>query len=315
MRVLVTGGGGFIGRALTPLLIKAGHGVIVTSRNANTTVPGATVRQVGELGPDTRWDEALEGVDAVVHLAARVHIMNERAADPLEENRRVNTQGTANLATSAARAGVKRLVFLSTIKVNGEATGDEPFHATDTPAPQDAYAVAKLEAEQTLMETAAKEGPSIAIIRPPLVYGPGVRGNFLALLNIADKNWPLPLGGINNRRSLIYVGNLIDLIVRLLEKTNASGVYLCRDGEDVSTPELFREVGNTLGKKARLWTVPAFLLRLAGGLTGKSTAISRLTDSLGVDDSPTRRDLDWTPPFSMLQGLKETAIWYKNQGS
>ena len=185
MRVLVTGGGGFIGRALTPLLIKAGHGVIVTSRNANTTVPGATVRQVGELGPDTRWDEALEGVDAVVHLAARVHIMNERAADPLEENRRVNTQGTANLATSAARAGVKRLVFLSTIKVNGEATRDEPFHATDTPAPQDAYAVAKLEAEQTLMETAAKEGPSIAIIRPPLVYGPGVRGNFLALLNIA----------------------------------------------------------------------------------------------------------------------------------
>jgi nucleoside-diphosphate-sugar epimerase len=313
MRILVTGGSGFVGLALVPRLIADGHEIIVTSRDATASVAGATVRQIGELGPETDWSEALEGIEAVIHLAARVHVMNETASDPLGENRRTNTQGTARLASDAARVGVRHFIFLSTIKVNGEATGPSPFHATDVPAPQDPYAIAKQEAEQALLGIAAKEEMRVVIVRPPLIYGPGVRGNFLSLLGLCQKAWPLPFGGIENSRSLIFVGNLADLISRLIEKTKASGVYLCRDGEDLSTPELLRRVAKALGRNPVILPVPGFLLRPAGILTGKSTAISRLTESLAVDDGPTRRDLDWTPPFSMLQGLKETAAWFSNR--
>jgi len=314
MKVLVTGGSGFVGRALIPRLIQAGHDVLVTSRDKNTILPGATLRHVGELGPETDWVAALKGVEAVIHLAARVHIMNETAADPLTENRAINTAGTANLAAQAAKAGVKRFIFLSTIKVNGETTTVEPFHADDSPRPQNAYAIAKQEAEQALLEIAANSAMCAAIIRPPLVYGPNVRGNFLSLLRLCAKGWPLPLGSIDNRRSLIYVGNLVDLIAVILERQNAPGsIYLARDGEDVSTPELLRRTAQALGVKARILPLPSFLLRLAGAGIGKSAAVSRLTESLVVDDDPTRNDLDWTPPFSMLQGLKETADWFKSQ--
>lgn len=314
MRILVTGGGGFVGRALIAHLAQAGHEVIATSRNGDTSIPDATVRQIGELGPDTDWSEALVSVEAVVHLAARVHVMNESAADPMAENRRINTEGSRKLAQDAADAGVRRFIFLSTIKVNGEATQSNPFRATDTPAPQDPYAIAKLEAEQALTEIGEKNSLRVSIIRPPLVYGPGVRGNFLSLLGLARKGWPLPLGGIKNRRSLIYVGNLADLILCTLEHPGPAGVFLCRDGDDVSTPELFRRAGHALGKNPIMVPVPPLLLQLAGTFTGKSAALSRLTESLAVDDGPTRRDLDWTPPFSMLQGLKETASWFKSHG-
>lgn len=312
MKVLVTGGGGFIGRALIPVLIKDGHNVITTSRDLDTSISGATVQHIGDLGPGTDWSKALSGADAVIHLAARVHVMDETAADPMAENRRINTQGTQKLAKDAANAGVRLFIFLSTIKVNGEATEQEPFRADDSPDPQDPYAIAKLEAEQILLEIAGRS-MRVGIIRPPLVYGPGVRGNFVSLLDLSHKGWPLPLGSIKNRRSLIYIGNLVDLISRLLQSPKASGVYLCRDGEDVSTPELCRRVGNALGKNPLILPVPLLLLRLAGMLTGKSAAISRLTQSLAVDDGSTRRDLDWTPPFSMLQGLKETADWFINR--
>ncbi len=314
MKVLVTGGSGFIGRALIAHLNEAGHEIVTTSRDPDVILPGATLRQTGELGPQTDWREALRDIEAVVHLAARVHVMKEHAADPLGENRRINTEGTRKLAMDAAEAGVRHIIFLSTIKVNGEATQAEPFRANNTPAPEAPYAVAKLEAEQALLDVAGKTGMRVNIIRPPLVYGPGVRGNFLSLLNLCNKGWPLPVGGIDNRRSLIYVGNLVDLIGHFLESSKAlSYIYLCRDGEDVSTPQLFRATSKSMGKTPLILPTPAFLLSLAGKLFGKSAAISRLIESLAVDDGPTRDDLGWTPPFSMLQGLQKTADWFNNR--
>ncbi len=260
MKVLVTGGGGFIGRALIPCLIKAGHDVIASSRAPSTVLPGASVRQVGELGPDTDWSAALDGIDAVVHLAARVHVMNEQAGGAVAENMRINAAGTARLASQAVQAGVKHFIFLSTIKVHGEATPAEPFRADDTPHPLDPYAIAKLKAEQALLEIAAEGTMRADIIRPPLVYGPGVRGNFLSLLKLCTKNWPLPLASINNRRSLIYSGNLAALIGHILSRpATAGGIYLCKDGQDVSTPALFRQVSEALGTQSQLFPLPQFL--------------------------------------------------------
>ena len=314
MKVLVTGGSGFIGRALIPQLNMAGHDIIVSSRDEGIVLPGATIGPVGELGPETDWSAALEGVEAVIHLAARVHVMNETATDPVAENRRINTEGTARLARQAAESGVKHFIFLSTIKVNGEATGPNPFHAADRPAPQDPYAIAKLEAEQVLLGIADKSAMRADIIRPPLVYGPGVRGNFASLLGLCARGLPLPLASIDNRRSLIYVGNLVSLIGHILDHPKAGGgIYLARDGEDVSTPELIKRVSAALGVTPRIFSFPQFLLAIAGALVGKSDAVSRLTESLVVDDNKTRSDLDWTPPFSMVQGLQETADWFKNK--
>lgn len=314
MKILVTGGSGFIGGTLIAHLSRAGHQVIATSRDPNFTISGATTRQVGELGSNTDWTPALEGIEAVVHLAARVHVMADKAADPLAENRTINTDGTTRLAEQGAAAGVKHFIFLSTIKVHGEQTPATPFVAHDTPQPNDPYAIAKLEAEQALLEIAHGTDMRVHIIRPPLVYGPGVGGNFLSLLKLCTKGLPLPLASIDNRRSLIYVGNLVSLITCLLDQPQAPGrVYLCKDGEDISTPELLRRVAGTLGENLAIWRCPVLALRLAGVLLGKSAAISRLGGSLVVDDLQTRNDLNWTPPFSMIQGLQETADWFKSQ--
>jgi nucleoside-diphosphate-sugar epimerase len=314
MRVLVTGGSGFIGRALVPQLTNAGHAVIVTSRDTRLVLPDAKVKSVDELGPETDWRDALNGAEAVIHLAARVHVMSEAGNDPVAENRRINREGTARLAAQAAESGVKRFIFLSTIKVNGEVTGKVPFHADDAPVPQGPYAIAKREAETALLEIAERSAMRADIIRPPLVYGPGVRGNFASLLALSVKGLPLPLASIDNRRSLIYVGNLTALIGRILDHPKPEGgIYLARDGEDVSTPELFKRVCAALGVAPRIFPFPQFLLALGGALSGNSAAVSRLTQSLVVDDNPTRSDLDWTPPFSMVQGLQETADWFKSQ--
>ena len=313
MKVLITGGSGFVGRALIPQLNKVGHDVIVSSRDGGLILPGATIKSVGELGPETDWIDALNGVDAVIHLAARVHVMNETATDPLAENRRVNSEGTARLAGQAVERGVKHFIFLSTIKVNGEATGPNPFHAASSPAPKDPYAIAKLEAEKALLRIAEQTAMQVDIV-PPLVYGPGVRGNFASLLAVCAKGLPLPLANIDNRRSLIFVGNLAALIGHILDHPKSGGgVYLARDGEDVSTPELFKRICTALGVTPRIFPFPQFLLALGGALCGKSAAVSRLTQSLVVDDKPTRSVLDWTPPFSMVQGLQETADWFKSQ--
>jgi len=311
MRVLVTGATGFVGRALVPMLTQAGHDVTITVRYGPSAdhLKNVRIKNIGEIGPDTDWQEALSNIDAVLHLAGRAHVMNESGSDPLAAYRRINRDGTKRLAEASADAGVKRLVFLSSIKVNGERTSDRPYSESDAPQPEDAYGQSKWEGEQALRET---PGLETVVVRTPLVYGPHVKGNLRSLLNICTKAVPLPLGGLQNRRSLIYVGNLADTLIRCVEHPEAAGgLYLVRDGDDVSTTALINSTAGALGKRARLFPVPALLLRAGGALAGKTGMVSRLIESLEVDDSAIRRDLDWTPPFTMVQGLNETAIWYK----
>jgi len=260
---------------------------------------------VGDLGPDTDWSSALEGVDAVVHLAARVHVMDEEAEDPLAEFRRVNVAGTDNLARQAAEAGVKRLVFLSSIKVNGEVTQPgNPFTVEDAPAPQDPYAVSKFEAEEALRRVEKETGLEVVIIRPPLVYGPEVKGNFLRLIQLVQKGYPLPLGRVNNKRSLVALDNLVDLILTCLDHPGAAGqTFLVSDGEDLSTPELVRKIARAMGKKPRLVPVPLVMLRLAGRITGKSAEVERLVGSLQVDIGHTCETLGWQAVVSVDEAV------------
>jgi nucleoside-diphosphate-sugar epimerase len=275
-------------------------------------MPPMEYAEVGDIGPATRWDEALRGVDAVVHLAARVHVRVRSAPAAIAAYRRVNTAGTERLALAAAAAGVRRFVFLSTLKVNGEATQARPFTESDPPAPQDAYARAKWEAEQALHRIGARTGMEVVILRPPLVYGPGVKANFLALLKAVARGLPLPLGAIDNRRSLVYVGNVADAIVKCLEHPAAAGqTFLVRDGEDVSTPELVRRLARALGVKPRLFPVPPSWLSFAGQLTGRRDAVDRLIGSLAIDDAKIREALGWVPPYTLDEGLEATARWFK----
>ena len=334
-RFLVTGAGGFVGRALVPELAGAGHQVVAAVRGPETLVPetwaglGVAVRPMGnlmgDLGPDTDWGRALEGVDGVVHLAARVHVMKDRTRpdshldsglDSMTAFRRVNTRATRHLAAAAARAGVRRLVFISSVKAMGESSGGEssgarPLTEEDPPRPVDGYGISKWEAEQALARVAGETGLETVILRPPLVYGAGVKGNFATLLRLCRLAPPLPLGGLHNRRSLIYVGNLTHAIARCLEKPQAAGAtYLVRDGDDPTMAELIRLTTQALGRKPKLFPVPPGLLRLGLGLAGKSTAATRLLDSLRINDEKIRLDLGWNPPFTMLQGLSETARWF-----
>ncbi|MGE5241347.1 MAG: UDP-glucose 4-epimerase family protein [Bacteroidota bacterium] len=331
MRILVTGANGFIGQALCRALIKAGHNIRCAARSGapnrnigNSYVQagtsGLSVAQTGEaletvrigdIGPDTDWAAALTGIEAVVHLAARVHVLKESARNPLAEFRLVNVAGTERLARMAVTAGVRRLVYVSSIKVNGEHTHEIPFTEADTPAPQDAYGLSKWEAEQALLKIAEQTGLEVVILRPPLVYGPGVGGNFLRMMNLVNRGLPLPLGTIRNSRSLVYLGNLVDALIACVGHPHAPGnIFLIGDGEDVSTPELIRRLAQAMGRRPHLVSFPPALLRLAGLLTGKSAEIERLLGSLRVDSSRIRRELEWTPTFSMVQGLRDTASWY-----
>ena len=303
MQVLITGANGFVGGALVSALSGAGHTVVPTVRGA-PSLPNQVL--VGEIGPATDWDRALVGCEAVVHLAARVHVMRDEASDPLAEFRRVNSEGTLKLAREAAKAGVKRFVFISTIKVNGEGR-DEPYRETDVPAPEDAYAVSKWEAEQGLHRIAQETGLEVVILRPPLVYGPGVKANFLRLIQTVARGWPLPLGAIRNRRSVLYLGNFVDAIRRCVEHPAAAGqTFLLDDGQAVSTPDLIRAVARAVGRPARLLAVPVGLIEFVGALLGMRAAVARLAGSLYVDSSAIRSRLGWVPPFSMEAGLAAT---------
>jgi nucleoside-diphosphate-sugar epimerase len=309
--VLVTGANGFVGRALCESLVASGRQVRRAVRAARPGDSGAIA--VGDIGSATDWGAALDGARCVVHLAARTHVLRETAADPLAEYRRVNVEGALQLAQQAARAGIRRLLFLSSVKVNGEATV-APFTENDTPRPEDAYGVSKWEAEQALAGAAAKAGLEVVILRSPLVYGPGVKGNFLRLMNLVARGTPLPLASIRNRRSLVYVGNLVDAIIGAIEAPRAAGrTYLVSDGEDLSTPDLARAIARALGVNARLLPCPPVVLKLGAALTGKRAELARLSGSLQVDGSAIRRELDWRPRFSLASGLAETARWYHAQ--
>ena len=314
--ILVTGATGFIGKPLCAKLLESGARVraaVWCEDPAGGFPTGLDLVRIDSIGPDTDWTTALTGIDVVIHLAARVHVMDEKAEEPLAAYRLVNVAGTEKLARMAVASGVKRLVFLSSIKVHGEETATR-YTEQDTPAPRDAYGVSKLEAEEILKRIAVETGLEIVIVRSPLVYGPYVKANFYRLMGIVMRGLPLPFGSVNNTRSLVYLGNLIDAILLCTKHPLAAGqTFLIRDGEDISTPQLIRNVASALGLSARLFSFPPGLMRLAGRLTGKTAAVDRLLGSLAVDDSKIRKELGWKPPFTMAEGLKETGAWYKRQ--
>lgn len=307
--MLVTGANGFVGRALCDEAAAQGFRVRGATRTICHLAGVAENVIVGACDNETDWTHALDGIDAVIHLAARVHVMHDESGDPLAEFRKVNVAGAENLARQAASAGVKRFVYVSSIKVNGEATcGEGKYTELNPPDPQDPYSVSKWEAEQALHRVAAETGLEVVIVRPPLVYGAGVKGNFAQMLRVLAGGIPLPLAAADNRRSLVYVGNLVDALILCATHPAAAGqTYLVSDGEDVSTPELLRQLGAALGHPARLFSCPHALLRLAGRLTCRADQVERLLGSLRVDSSKIRRELNWIPPFTLECGLRATA--------
>lgn len=314
--VLITGASGFIGRELVRTLPGKGYIVRAMARHLVKVFSSTsnTSWYVTEDLADQKDFSMLDGVNAVIHLAGRAHILKETAADPLAEFRRANVHATRNLARAAADCGVRRFVFISSIGVNGNVTHDQAFTEKTPAAPHNFYAMSKWEAEQELMEISQKTGIEVVVLRPPLVYGPGVRANFLSLLRWVERGAPLPMGAIQNQRSLIYVGNLVDAIARCLDHPAASGrTYLVSDGEDISTPELIRRLATAMERRSYLLSVPMPLLKLAGKVAGKAADIERLVESLVVDSSRIRLEIGWVPPCSMAEGLQATANWYRHQ--
>lgn len=307
--MLITGTTGFVGQALMREALTRGLDVRAAVRKL---IPdfGRQLETcaVGDIGPDTNWQAALQNVHTVIHTAARVHVMNDRAADPLAEFRRVNVAGTLNLARQAASSGVKRLVFVSSIKVNGEATlPGQPFRPSDQHIPDDPYGLSKYEAEMGLRAIAVETGLEVVIVRPPLVYGPGVKANFAAMVRWLKRGVPLPLGAVlHNRRSLVALDNLVDLLlVCATHPAAAHQTFLASDGEDLSTTGLLRRIGQALGKPARLLPVPVALLKLGAASLGKADVAQRLLGSLQVDISKNTQLLGWKPPLSVDEGLKK----------
>ncbi|MDD3935663.1 SDR family oxidoreductase [Rhodoferax sp.] len=305
MTVLVTGANGLIGRALCERLQQKKQAFRAAVRPGVPVQPGCDVAEVGELNQATNWCRALTGVDIVIHLAARVHVMHDKSADPLAVFRTVNVDGTLNLARQAVDAGVKRFVFVSSIKVNGEATKmGRPFTEADAPNPQDAYGQSKCEAEQGLRQIAMDTGIEVVIIRPPLVYGPGVKANFAALMRAVQRGWPLPLGAVHNQRSLVALDNLVDFIITCMTHLQAANqTFLVSDGQDLSTTELVRGMAQAAGVSARLLPVPVWVLQAGAKLLGKGDAVQRLCGNLQVDISKARDLLGWVPPVSVEEGL------------
>lgn len=308
--IFVTGASGLVGRALVEKLAndeKLSGVVAVVRRHGVPFSNGVNSVQVGDLLSNTYWGSALRGVVSVVHCAARVHVMQDDSSDPLQAYREVNVEGTLNLASQAAQSGVRRFVFVSSIKVNGEATQpDQPITADDAPLPLDPYGVSKLEAEQGLREIEAQTGMEVVIVRPPLVYGQGVKANFAAMMRWVARGMPLPFGAIKNARSMVALDNLVDLLVTCLKHPAAAGqTFLVSDGEDVSTTELLRRTARAMGKKAILLPVPVPVLEWGADMLGKRAVAQRLCGSLQVDIEKTRRLLGWTPPLTLDQGLKK----------
>jgi nucleoside-diphosphate-sugar epimerase len=312
-RVLVTGATGFVGKALCKKLLGGGWPVVGTFRtgySANNLPVGIEKTRINSIGPNTDWQEALNGIDTVIHLAARVHVLGDTAADAITEYRWVNVAGTHHLAQTAAFMGVRRFIYMSSVKVYGEGNA-VAYTEHDSPMPTAPYAISKYEAEQLLQEINDKTDLEVVVLRPPLVYGPHVKANFLQLLKVVDMGIPLPFANVRNQRSLIFLGNLIDAIVLCIDHPKAAGkTYLLSDGVDTSTPELIKKVASMLGKPPRLFPFSLTLLRQLAKVAGMSEAVSRLLDSLSVDCSKICTELDWIPRFTMTEGLAETAKWY-----
>jgi UDP-4-keto-D-QuiNAc 4-reductase len=309
MKVLVTGASGFVGSALCAHLVAEGYAVRGTVRNTQgKPLPGVEYQIVPDISIGPKWREVLTDINVVVHCAARVHVMKEESVDPLATFREVNVKGTACLAEQAVDSGVKRFIYISSIKVNGETTTEHPFKADDKPAPQDPYGISKWEAEQVLWEIAEKTSLEVVIIRPPLVYGPGVRVNFLRLMQGIMSGVPLPLGSIDNLRSIVALDNLVDLIETCMNNPHAiNQTFLVSDGDDLSTKALFQRTAVALGRPVRLISVPVFLLWAIADLFGKSGFAQRLCGSLQVDISKTQDRLSWSPPISVDEALHKTA--------
>lgn len=306
--VLITGVNGFVGWAVCVIAVARGMAVRGASRSPCGLPTGVENFVVGNINNNTNWQDVLRGCEVVVHLAARVHVMQEATADPLAEFRWVNVQGTLNLARQAAAAGVRRFLFVSSIGVNGAETFDLPFSVQDVAAPHSPYAVSKYEAELGLQALAAETGMEVVIIRPPLIYGPNAPGNFGSLMRWLQRGVPLPLGAIHNQRSLVALDNLVDLILTCTTHPAAANqTFLVSDGEDVSTTELLRRMGRAMGKQARLLPVPASWLQMAAALVGKRDVAQRLCGSLQVDIEKTRQLLGWSPPLTLDEGLKKAA--------
>lgn len=311
--ILVTGGSGFLGKAIVQRLALMGTcDLIVPLRTLARVLPeGVKTVKISDIDGQTDWG-SLNNVDIVVHAAARVHKLHEQAADALSAFRAVNVEGTMNLARQAADRGVKRFIFISSIKVNGETTlMGKPYTAEDIPAPKDPYGISKFEAEQGLKALATETEMEVVIIRPVLVYGPGVKANFLSMMRWLDRAIPLPFGAVRNRRSLIYLDNLVDFVVTCLEHPAAANqTFLASDGDDVSTSELLRKIAGYLGKPARLLSIPVWVLSIVSTILGKRGLAQRLFGSLQVDISKNRQLLGWTPPVSLEQGLSLTAKYF-----
>lgn len=315
VKLLLTGANGFVGRILSAELTRQGYSVRSAVRMLNAECHGMERAIVGSIDGTTDWTVALQNIDVIIHLAARVHVMQDTSTDPLAEFRKVNVLGTENLARQAAQAGVKRFVYVSSIKVNGEKTvGQQSYTEQDAPSPQDPYGVSKWEAEQALHRIAQETGLEVVVVRPPLVYGPGVKGNFISLLAAVNKGIPLPLAGADNARSLVYVGNLVDALIACATHPAAAGqTYLVSDGVPVSTAMLVERLAGALGRRSRSFYFPPMLMRAAAALLGRSAQVDRLFGSLRVSDEKIRRELGWVPPYTLEQGLHATAEWYRGQ--
>lgn len=307
MTMLITGANGFVGRRVCRVAIDAGLRVRGAVRRSDKAFEGLERVVVSSLDDAADWTQALAGCHEVVHTSARVHVMTESADNPLDEFRQVNVQGTLRLAGQAAASGVRRFVFVSSAKVNGEVTkADHPFTAADVPTPQDPYGISKMEAEQGLRQIADETGMEVVIVRPPLVYGPGVKANFASLMRAVQRGIPLPLASVtHNRRSFVALDNLVDLLITCIDHpTAANQTFLVSDGEDLSTTDLLRRLGQAMDKPARLFPVPPSLLQLGANLVGKGDMAQRLLGNLQVDISHTRNTLNWSPPISVDEGLR-----------
>lgn len=311
MNVLVSGASGFIGKPLCAELFRQGQSVRAAVRLAR---PGNLLENVetvsiGEINGETDWADALRDIKVVIHLAARVHVMRANAFDPLNELHKVNVEGAWNLARQAHDAGVQRFIFISSIKVNGESTPlGQPYTTENQPAPIDPYGISKCEAEDALRQLADETGMELVIIRPPLVYGPGVKANFHSMMYWLKKGVPLPLGAIQNKRSFVALDNLVDLIVTCIDHPAAANqTFLAGDGEDLSTTELLQRLGKALGKPVKLFPMPIWALKAGAALLGKSSMAQRLCNSLQVDISKACDLLGWQPPVSVDDALKKTA--------